>query len=102
MTSERRIFISPVDVLSIGFECPHCGATYFVPIDKLDRDLPRKCQNCNEPFLNDAPVQNLDYSDLRALGAFITFFKDLRRRTFSSSIRFEIQGESTRKEMEQP
>ncbi len=101
MTSEKRVLISPADILSVGFECPHCGATYFVPIDKLDRDLPRKCQNCNEPFFNDAPVENTDYSDLRVLGAFITFFKSLRSRTFGSSVRFEIQQESTRKEMEQ-
>jgi predicted Zn finger-like uncharacterized protein len=102
MTSQKRVLISPIDILSIGVECPHCGATYFVPIDKLDRDLPRKCQNCNELFFNEAPIQNIEYSDVRVLGAFIQFFRDLRSRPFGSSIRFEIQEESNRKELERP
>ena len=99
MTSERRILISPNDIISMGVECPHCGASYFVPIDKLDRFLPRDCQNCHETFFTDAPVPNSDHSDLRVMATFITFFKSLRSRSFGSSIRFEIKEETTRREI---
>jgi len=94
MTSEKRILISPTDILSVGFECSHCGATYFVPVKRLDRNLPRECQNCQESFVTDAPVQNKEHSDLVVLRSFIKLFKDMQSRKFVSSVRFEIQDES--------
>jgi hypothetical protein len=93
MTSEKRTLIAPLDILSLGFECLHCRATYFVPIDKLDRSLPRTCQNCQESILTDAPVTNSSWSDLQALTQFIALFKLLRTRPFGSAVRFEIREE---------
>jgi hypothetical protein len=98
MTNERRILIAPADIISIGVECPHCRATYFVPIDKLDRALPGDCRNCHETFFSDAMVLGSDFSNLDVLASFINFFKLLRGRGFGSSVRFEIKEEVNRKD----
>jgi transcription elongation factor Elf1 len=92
MTAEKRILISPKDILSIGFECPHCGATYFVPIEKLDRPW-RQCPNCQESLATDASVPNSDYSDVKVLFLFVDFLRQVRSRAFGAFLRFEVKGE---------
>ena len=92
MTSEKRFLISPKDILSIGFECSHCGATFFVPIEKLDRLL-RQCPNCKESLATEAPVPNSDYSDAKVVFFFVDFLRQLRTRVFGESVRFEISGD---------
>lgn len=89
MTNEKRILIAPRDILSMGFECPHCSATFFVPIDKVD-SLVRQCPNCREFWATDASVHGSDYSDLKVLSFFVEFLKDIRSRQFGAAIRFEI------------
>jgi hypothetical protein len=90
MTSEKRILVSPKDILGIGFECSHCGATFFVPLDNLDRPLLRHCPNCQDSLATDASVSGNDHSDARVLSFFIDFLQQLRARSFGMNIRFEI------------
>jgi hypothetical protein len=92
MTNEKRTLIAPQDILSLGFECPHCGSTYFSPVDKIDRVL-RGCPNCQESFVTDAPVAGSDYSDMRLLEFFVRFLRQVRNRPFGASFRFEIASE---------
>jgi len=92
MTSEKRILVSPKDILSLGFECPHCSTTYFSPIDKLD-ELVRQCPNCRQSWATDAPVSSSSYSDLKTLVFFVDFLRQIRNREFGLNIRFEIAGE---------
>ncbi len=92
MTVKTRTTIQLEDVTAIGFECPHCGAEYLVPFVALeDRELPRKCPHCQQALFSDtAPVNKLDTSEQRVLGAFVAYLKELRSRPFGSSIRLEI------------
>ena len=91
MMVETRAVMQLSDILGIGFECIHCGASYLVPFGILDRELPRKCPHCQEALFSDtAPVNNLAYSDQRVLGAFVDYLKELRSRSFGSSVRLEI------------
>lgn len=92
MTSEHRTLISPKDILGLGFECPHCGSTYFSPVDKIDRTV-RGCPNCQESFVTDAPVPGSDLSDMRLLEDFVRVLKQVRNRPFGVSLRFEIPSE---------
>ena len=93
MTSEKRVLISPKDILSVGFECPHCRATYFVPVENLDRPLVRQCPNCQESWATDAPVPSGDYSDLKMLHFFVDCLRKIQTRAFGAAIRFEVSGE---------
>jgi len=93
MTSEKRILISPKDILSVGFECPYCRATYFVPVETLDRHPVRQCPNCQETWATDAPVPSGEYSDLKMLSLFVDCLRKIQTRAFGAAIRFEVSGE---------
>lgn len=92
MTSEKRTFISPKDILSLGFECLHCGSTYFSPIEKLDRVV-KQCPNCQQLLVSDTQLTSSEHSDARVLHFFVDFLRQLRTREFGTAIRFEIAGE---------
>ena len=92
MTTEKRILIAPKDILSIGFECPHCGTTYFIPIQKVDQ-IVRQCPNCRTMLANDAAVPNSSYSDMKTLNFLIEFLHTTQSRDFGANVRFEIAGE---------
>jgi hypothetical protein len=93
VTNEKRILISPKDILSLGFECSHCGATYFVPVDKLDRMI-KLCPNCQQLLVSDTQLTSSEHSDSRVLQFFVDFLRQLRSREFGATVRFEIAGDS--------
>lgn len=93
MTRENRIFITPQDILRIGFECPHCHATYLVPVAAIDREVVRNCPNCRESIATDASVLGSDDSDLRVLNVFIRYLRTMQSRKFGTSIRMEVDAE---------
>jgi uncharacterized paraquat-inducible protein A len=86
MTAEKKILISPKDILAIGFECPHCGASYSVPIQKHDRPT-TLCPNCNEKIL-DADGESA------TVGTFVGRLKLMQTNKYGKAIRFEIACES--------
>ncbi len=92
MTAEKRILISPRDILSVGYECPHCRATYFVPLARLDR-VAIHCPNCRERWASDTQPSSSEHSDAKVLEFFVHFLHELCRRDFGSHLRFEIDGE---------
>ena len=102
MTREKRVLLSPLDILGIGFECPHCGTTYLVPIENLDRGLPTKCHNCHEIFVDNTSAKASGPIDTQALAGFVGYFKELRKRKFGACLRLEIEGCGSCKDKENP
>ncbi len=96
MTSENRILVAPKDIRSIGFHCPHCEATYFVPIEKIDRQIVRQCPNCQESIASDAAATQIEGpSDAKVLYGFVAFLRDMQNRPFGKCIRLELVGNET-------
>jgi len=92
MTAEKRISISPQDIIGIGFDCPHCHALFSVPVGKIDR-VPTSCPNCNERWLSETQPSNSEHSDTVALKYVVDFLQHLQKRKCAASLRFEIGGD---------
>jgi transcription elongation factor Elf1 len=93
MTAEKRITISPHDIISVGWECPHCHALYAVPIEKLDRPLVIHCPNCNQRLAGESQPSTEKHSDSKVLQFFLEFLSEMKRRPFGKDLRFELGGE---------
>jgi hypothetical protein len=92
MTQEKRILISPQDILSFGLECPHCHSTYLVPVAKIDR-IPALCSNCQQRLIAELPSSSSELTEMLVLQRFLESLRGLQFRDFGSHIRFEIKGE---------
>jgi len=86
--AENVFLVSAHELLSIGWHCPHCGAIYTVPIERLDRGLPPHCSNCNE-VLAKGHSQD-DNSDVRMLEKFLFFLRISREREFGKNLCFQV------------
>lgn len=93
MTQERKVLISPQDILAVGYECPHCCSTYFVPIDKIDRVI-TLCPNCQQRIIAEMQPSSDRLAEKAVFEQFLSYLKALRARDFGSHVRFEIRGES--------
>jgi transposase-like protein len=92
MTVEKRILISPQDIVGLGFECPHCKASYSVPVTRLDR-IGSLCPNCQQRWVSSTqPSSSLQSEDV-VLNYFVGYLRELQRRDFGASIRLEIGGD---------
>lgn len=92
MTAEKRVLISPQDIIAVGYECPHCRATYFAPVDKIDR-IAAVCHNCQQRLLGETQPQTIKYSDITVVRHFVEFLQQLQSREFGAILRFEIGGD---------
>lgn len=90
MMTETVTLITPSDVLSVGFECSACGATYFVPLVKLTGALPGKCQNCGAVWLYEPSVAMVAPTDARVLAGFVNALQELQARPFGAAVRLEL------------
>lgn len=90
MTSEKRVIISPNDIISVGWECPHCHAVFLVPIDVLDRMLPVVCPNCSERLASETQPSSAELSDLNTAHSFLLRLRELRSKPFGKYLRLEI------------
>lgn len=90
MTSERRILISPKDIASVGWECPHCHATFLVPIARLDRDLGAICQNCSERFVSETQKSSSMLSESELIKSFLLRLRELIGSNIGKHLRLEI------------
>lgn len=87
--TETRVLISPADVVSVGFECPACKASVFVPLGALN-ELPTKCQNCREAWMHVPTQAMVAETDDAVMGVFIDLLKKLNVRKFGAAVRLEI------------
>ena len=92
MTTERRILISPQDIIGLGFECPHCKATYSIPVGRLDR-IASICPNCQQRWVSDVQQSSSQQSENVVLRYFVDFLRELQRREFGNALRLEISGD---------
>lgn len=90
MTTEKRVLVSPQDIIGMGFECPHCRAVYSVPVARLDR-IATICPNCQQRWVSETQPSSSQHSEATSLRHFVDFLKELQQRDFGRSIRFEIK-----------
>lgn len=93
MTQESRVFVSPSDIVSIGYECPHCKSTFSVPLGKVDR-VSVLCGNCQERIVKETPESSSHQSEFSVFNQFVMALRSLQAREFGKNIRMEILGES--------
>jgi hypothetical protein len=89
MMTEMMTLITPSDVVSVGFECPACKATFFVPLGVLN-ELPTKCHNCRESWMHVPSQAMIAETDAQVMGVFIDLLKKLNVRKFGAAVRLEI------------
>ncbi len=90
MTAEKKLLITPQDVLSLGYECNHCHSIYLVPLGNLSR-ITTACPNCKEEWVSDAvPAGGIHNSDAAVLNHFTQSLKMLQSRNVGSCLRLEI------------
>jgi hypothetical protein len=87
--SERLVLVSLEDIIGVGWHCPHCETVCSIPIDKLDRGLPRSCTNCKEELADATPSES-EQTDERIVGQLMQLLRIIRRRPFGKSLRFQI------------
>lgn len=83
MSVQRRILITPKDIVAVDYECSHCGARYTIPLKKLDRDL-KVCANCQERWLNE------NDPEVSMVRIFSQYLEQLQRSPIKATIRFEL------------
>lgn len=93
MTIEKKVWISPNDIVSVGWECPHCTMLYSVPVGKLDRSLPEMCPNCQERLASGTQLSSSELADSTVLLAFLVHLRNVQDRPFGKSLRFGLSGD---------
>ena len=92
MTQEKKVLISPQDILGVGHECPHCKSTHFVPIEKMVRII-TLCPNCQQRLMSETQPSSSQFAESVVFGQFLEALKAMQVRDFGSHIRLEIKGE---------
>jgi uncharacterized paraquat-inducible protein A len=93
MTAEKRILISLADIIPVGWECPHCHATYSIPMPAVDREVIAICPNCKERLMSETQPVSVKFSDSVLLKMALDFIRDLQQREIGKHLRFELGGD---------
>jgi hypothetical protein len=94
MTVEKRIFISPSDIVGIEFECGHCYSRHLIPIASFDRVI-YQCPNCKEKLVSSGHADSTKQSDEAALLNLVAILTDIQDRPLT--LQFEITGDPSEK-----
>ncbi|HEX3941603.1 MAG TPA: hypothetical protein VHX11_08995 [Acidobacteriaceae bacterium] len=90
MTVEKRVFISPADLIGIEYECEHCHAKHLVPFASFDRVL-YQCPNCKEGMATASNPNRPEQGDDAILHHFAEALGNLKN--LSVKIRLQITDE---------
>jgi hypothetical protein len=80
MTTQRRTFIDPCDIIGLEFECSHCHSRCSIPLAKFDRAV-TMCSNCKQEWLNGKPStaarsgNDANYSDDQLISLFVDYLE---------------------------
>jgi hypothetical protein len=90
MTTEKRILISIADIVSVGWTCPHCKASFSVPVDSADKErIFQQCPNCNG-WIAPRIMQSLPVGTDETLKDFLAALKKLQNTEAGAAVRLEI------------
>ncbi len=94
MTQEKKILISPQDILAVGHECPHCKSTHFVPINKMVRII-ALCPNCQQRLMSETQPSSGQLAESVVFSQFLEALKAMQVREFGNHIRLEIKADAS-------
>jgi len=64
MTTMKHVTIEFADILSVNFHCDGCSSTLSIPIEKMDRELPKRCPYCTAlwgAYESNSPIHLMDH-----------------------------------------